>query len=84
VGVQASKIDNSNHPHKPPIVPCLSHVQGFIGLGLSIGKATEKGHADYGTAWGVAGSSSPAGATWDIFVALGSMAFACKPFTARI
>lgn len=59
-------------------------VQGLIGLGLSIGKATEKGHADYGTAWGVAGMSSPAQATWDIFVALGSMAFACKPLVDDI
>lgn len=50
--------------------------QSFIGLGLSIGKATESGHDDYGTAWGVAGESSPAEATWGVFVALGSMAFA--------
>lgn len=51
-------------------------LQSFIGLGLSIGKATEKGHADYGTAWGVAGESTKAEATWGVFVALGSMAFA--------
>ena len=41
-------------------------LQSFIGLGLSIGKATEKGHDDYGTAWGVAGESSPAEATWGL------------------
>ena len=51
-------------------------LQSLIGLGLSIGKATEKGHDDYGTAWGVAGESSPAAATWGVFVGLGSMAFA--------
>lgn len=53
-------------------------MQSLIGLGLSIGKATEDGHADYGTAWGVAGEAetSPAQATWNIFVGLGSMAFA--------
>lgn len=54
----------------------MSFAYSFIGLGLSIGKATESGHDDYGTAWGVAGESSPAEATWGVFVALGSMAFA--------
>lgn len=54
----------------------LGRVQAFIGLGLSIGQVTESGHADYGTAWGVASESAPAEATWNIFVALGSMAFA--------
>lgn len=53
-------------------------VQAFIGLGLSIGKATEKGHADYGTITGVnhGSDTSPAAASWNIFVALGSVAFA--------
>ncbi len=53
-------------------------MQAFIGLGLSIGKATEKGHADYGTIAGVnhGPNVSPAAASWNIFVALGSVAFA--------
>ena len=53
-------------------------VQAFIGLGLSIGKATEKGHTDYGTITGVnhGNDTNPAAASWNIFVALGSVAFA--------
>lgn len=53
-------------------------LQAFIGLGLSIGKATEKGHSDYGTITGVnhGSDTSPAAASWNIFVALGSVAFA--------
>ena len=47
------------------------YVQSFIGLGLSIGKATEKGHDDYGTVWGLANGNSPAQDTWGVFVALG-------------
>ena len=43
---------------------------------MSIGKATESGHADYGTAWGTITENTPAQATWNVFVGLGSMAFA--------
>lgn len=52
-------------------------MQAFIGLGLSIGKASEKGHADYGTLGGTNhGSASAAATSWNVFVALGSIAFA--------
>ena len=63
----------------PKVLPKTpSHLQAFIGLGLSIGKSTEKGHADYGTLGGVNHSTaaSPAETSWNVFVALGSVAFA--------
>ena len=50
--------------------------QAFIGLGLSIARTTEKGHADYGTALGNANKLDTAQAVWNIFTAFGSMAFA--------
>lgn len=51
--------------------------QAFIGIGLSIAQTASKGH-DYGTALGVLSLSStaPAQGTWNLFVALGSIAFA--------
>lgn len=51
-------------------------MQCCIGLGLSIGKASEKGHPDYGTAWGTTPSQSKAQGTWNVAVAFGSFAFA--------
>lgn len=57
-------------------------MQCCIGLGLSIGKASQSGHNDYGTAWGAASIDSdgqdvgPAQATWNVTVAFGSYAFA--------
>lgn len=53
-------------------------LQGLIGLGLSIGKASEKGHLDYGSLQGAnhAAGISAAQTSWNIFVALGSVAFA--------
>lgn len=46
--------------------------QALIGLGLAIGKSTEKGHQDYGTVLGFNNKySSPAKSTWNVFTALG-------------
>lgn len=59
------------------LAPSLS-VQAGIGLGLSIGKATEKGHLSYGSALGAthANNLSMPASVWNIFVAVGSIAFA--------
>jgi amino acid permease len=53
----------------------MSFSYSTIGLGLSIGKATQHTHS-HGTAWGTAGESTPAAATWNVFNSLGDMAFA--------
>ena len=58
------------------MTPLCAAAQSTIGLGMSIGKATQSGHADYGTAWGTIRENSTAQATWNVFVGLGSMAFA--------
>lgn len=54
----------------------MSFAYAFIGLGLAIGKVTEKGHPDYGTAWGMVHDQPTINATWNTFNALGGMAFA--------
>ena len=50
-------------------------MQAFIGLGLSIGKVAQS-HTDYGSVWGVNTSNNTPTATWNVFVALGTFAFA--------
>lgn len=58
------------------VATIMSFAYAFIGLGLAIGKTTEKGHPDYGTAWGMAHQQPSINATWNTFNALGSMAYA--------
>lgn len=67
-----------NYSWKKPALPSkLSWLQAFIGIGLSIAQTAGKGH-DTGTALGVLSlaSTTPAQGTWNLFVALGSIAFA--------
>ena len=58
------------------VATLMSFAYAFIGLGLAIHKTAEKGHADYGTVWGMAHEQQTVSATWNTFNALGSMAFA--------
>ena len=58
------------------VATIMSFAYAFIGLGLAIGKTTEKGHPDYGTAWGMAHHQPTVNATWNTFTTLGSMAYA--------
>ena len=58
------------------VATIMSFAYAFIGLGLAIHKTAEKGHADYGTLFGMAHEQQTVNATWNTFNALGSMAFA--------
>ena len=60
----------------PTFLTIQMPMQAFIGMGLAIGKTTQKGHADYGTVLGNAHKLDTAHAIWNVFTALGSMAFA--------
>lgn len=54
----------------------MSFAYSIIAIILSIARLASGASADHGTVWGVAPTVSSAEATWGIYVALGSMAFA--------